>query len=74
MPGERLLTVREHDKEMQEKENDTLRARIAELEKDAARLDWLGDEAATVDRIDRAQTYWFEEVPLRDAIDQAMKE
>ena len=44
------------------------------LRQDRDRLDWIGAEEADVDRMDRVQTYWFEGVGLRDAIDSAIRE
>jgi hypothetical protein len=50
-----------------------LRSELKQAREDSARLDWLGDESATIDRIDRVQCHW-PGVPLREAIDLAMLE
>lgn len=62
-----------HAREL-ERENDQLRALLGASLRDTERLDWIGAEEAMVDRFDRVETYWFEGVALRDAIDQAMTE
>lgn len=57
-----------------ERENAQLRVLLGASLKDTAQLDWLGDETTTSDRMDRVEAHWYEGTPLREAIDNAMRE
>ena len=50
-----------------------MQARIAELEKDAARLDWLADVNNTIGNVQLPTECVLAAMNLRDAIDLAMK-